>query len=54
MRVGGERAACPVSKYITLLPTVPRASARAASWASASSESEMPKARLADCVPAMD
>ncbi|MNR22497.1 hypothetical protein D3C85_1394530 [compost metagenome] len=44
----------PVSKYITLLPTVPRCSASAAWRASSSRASEMPNASLARWLPATD
>ena len=54
MGVGRQHAPCPVSKYITFFPTVPRSSASAASWASASSARLMPKLLLAASVPAMD
>lgn len=44
----------PVSKYIRLLPTVPRFSDNAASRASPSRASEMPKLAFAFSVPAID
>ena len=44
----------PVSKYITLRPTVPRSNASAASCASRSSARLMPNPALAASVPAID
>jgi hypothetical protein len=52
--VGRQAAPWPVSKYITLLPRVPRLRLRAASRASCSMARLMPKPLLAASVPATD
>jgi len=46
--------AAAVSKYITLLPMVPRRSDSPAWWASRRRARSNPKLRLAACVPAID
>ena len=54
MGVRRQRAPWPVSKYITLSPSVPRLSDSAASRASFSTARSMPKLLLAASLPAMD
>src|SRR5262245_28800884 len=54
MRPAERALPCPVSKYITLSPTVPRLSASAAARASARSARSMPKLLFAASLPAID